>query len=111
LVFLWAVDGRTPRSLKPVLAFGRVPLFFFLLHFPLIHLVAVGVCYIRYRHVHWMFESPTMAQFPFTAPPGWGFSLPSVYMLWVFIVVVLYRVCHWFASVKQRRRHPWFSYL
>lgn len=65
LVFLWAVDGRTPRLLHPTLTFGRVPLFFFSPHIPFIHLIAVGVCYVRYRHVHRVFESPTMAQFPF----------------------------------------------
>jgi uncharacterized membrane protein len=111
LVFLWAVDRRTPRLLHPTLTFGRVPLFFFLLHIPFIHLIAVGVCYLRYRHVHWMFESPTMAQFPFTSPPGWGFSLPFVYMLWVCVVIALYPLCQWFANVKQRRRDPWLSYL
>lgn len=111
LVFLWAVDERIPRLLHPALTFGRVPLFFFLLHIPFIHLIAVGVCYLRYRHIHWMFESPTMAQFPFTAPPGWGLSLPFVYMLWVCIVIALYPLCRSFASVRQRRRNPWLSYL
>jgi uncharacterized membrane protein len=77
LVFLWAVDARTPRFLRPALTFGRVPLFFFLLHIPLIHLIAVVVCYVRYAHVYWVFESPTMARFPFTSPPAWGFSLPT----------------------------------
>ena len=39
-------------------------MFYYLLHFPLIHLLAVAVCYARYGQVHWMFESPTIAQFP-----------------------------------------------
>jgi uncharacterized membrane protein len=111
LVFLWAVDARTPRLFHPTLTFGRVPLFFFLLHIPFIHVIAVGVCYLRYRHVHWMFESPTMAQFPFTSPPGWGLSLPFVYVLWVCVVFALYPLCRWFANVKQRRRDAWLSYL
>jgi uncharacterized membrane protein len=111
LVFLWAVDARTPRLLHPTLTFGRVALFFFLLHIPFIHVISVGVCYLRYRHVHWMFESPTMAQFPFTSPPGWGLSLPFVYVLWVCVVFALYPLCRWFANVKQRRRDAWLSYL
>jgi uncharacterized membrane protein len=111
LVFLWAVDGHTPRLLHPTLTFGRVPLCFFLLHIPFIHVIAVGVCYLRYQHVHWMFESSTMAQFPFTSPSGWGLSLPFVYMLWVCVVIALYPLCQWFADVKQRRRDPWLSYL
>jgi uncharacterized membrane protein len=111
LIFLWAVDGRTPRLLHPALTFGRVPLFFFLLHIPLLHLIAVAVCYVRYAHVHWMFESPTIAQFPFTSPPGWGFSLPFVYLIWTGIIIASYPLCRWLATVKQRRRHPWLSYL
>jgi hypothetical protein len=86
LLFLWAVDGGTPRFLRPALVLGKVPMFYYLLHFPLIHLIAVAVCYARYGQAHWMFESPTIAQFPITAPPGWGFSLPIVYLIWASVV-------------------------
>jgi uncharacterized membrane protein len=111
LLFLWAVDARTLYFLRPALSFGRVPMFFFLLHIPLIHAVAVLICYVRYGHVHWLFESPTIAQFPFAPPPGWGFSLPFVYLAWMCIVIALYPLCCWFASVKERRRDAWLSYL
>jgi uncharacterized membrane protein len=111
LLFLWAIDGRTPRFLRPALTFGRVPMFYFLLHIPLIHLLAVVVCYVRYRHVHWMFESPTIGQFPITPPPGWGFSLPIIYLVWVSVVIALYPLCRWFAAIKRRRSDAWLSYL
>ncbi len=111
LVLLWAVEGWTPRFLRPALIYGRVPMFYFLLHMPLIHLLAVVVCYARYAHVHWMFESPTMSQFPITPPPGWGFSLPIVYLIWVCVVIAMYPLCRWFAAVKQRRRDAWLSYF
>jgi uncharacterized membrane protein len=111
LVLLWIVDKRTPRFLRPALTFGRVPLFLFLLHIPLIHLIAVVVCYVRYAHVHWMFESPTIAQFPFTSPPGWGLALPLVYLVWMCLVIALYPLCSWFATVKRRRRELWLSYV
>jgi len=111
MTFLWAVDRGTPRSLRPALFFGKVPMFYFLLHIPLIHLIAVFACYLRYGHAHWMFESPDIGNFPFTAPPGWGFSLPVVYLFWALVVVVLYPACYWFAGVKRRRSDPWLSYL
>jgi len=111
LFFLWAVDGHTPRFLRPALVFGRVPMFYYLLHIPLIHLIAVVVCFARYGHVHWMFESPTVSQFPITPPPGWGFSLPIIYLLWLSVVIALYPLCHWFAAVKQRRHDAWLSYF
>ena len=111
LLFLWAVDGGTPRFLRPALVLGKVPMFYYLLHFPLIHLIAVAVCYARYGQAHWMFESPTIAQFPVTTPPGWGFSLPVIYLIWASVVVALYPLCRWFAAVKQRRTDAWLSYL
>jgi len=37
LISLWAIDGRTPRLLRPALVSGKVPMFYFLLHLPLIH--------------------------------------------------------------------------
>ena len=111
LLFLWAVDGGTPQFLRPALVLGKVPMFYYLLHFPLIHLLAVVVCYARYGQMHWMFESPTIAQFPVTPPPGWGFSLPIVYLIWISVVIALYPLCRWFAALKQRRSNAWLSYL
>jgi hypothetical protein len=60
---------------------GKVPLFYFIVHFFLIHALAIIVCYVRYGEVHWMFESPSLAQFPITQPPGWPSSLPVVYLI------------------------------
>lgn len=110
-LFLWAVDGGTPRWLRPALIFGKVPMFYYLLHIPLIHLIAVAVCYARYGHVYWMFQSPTLNDFPVTLPPGWGYSLPIVYLVWIVVVVALYPLCRLFAGLRQRRSDPWLSYF
>jgi uncharacterized membrane protein len=111
LLFLWAVDAATPRWLQPALTIGKVPMFYYLLHIPLIHLLAIAVCDARYGQVHWMFESPTLGQFPFTEPPGWGYSLPIVYLMWTIVVLTLYPLCRWFAGLKQRRSDAWLSYF
>lgn len=111
MLCLWALDGRTLPVLRPVLIFGRVPMFYYALHIPLIHVLAVIFCYVRYRQVHWMFESPNLDHFPITAPPGWGFSLLMTYLVWAFVVFALYPLCRWFAALKQRRSDPWLSYL
>ena len=111
LLFLRAVDAGPPRWLRPALFFGKVPMFYYLLHIPLIHLIAIAVCYTRYGQVHWMFESPDLGSFPITPPPGWGYSLPIVYLVWVAVVVMLYPLCRWFAGVRQRRSDAWLSYL
>jgi uncharacterized membrane protein len=111
LLFLWAVDAGTPQWLRPALTIGKVPMFYYLLHIPLLHLLAVAVCYAKYGQVHWMFESPTPRQFPITPPPGWGYSLPIIYLIWACVVLALYPLCRWFAGLKQRRSDEWLSYF
>ncbi len=59
MLFLWAFDGRPPRFLRPALIFGKVPMFYYLLHISLIHLLAVLVCFARYRAVYWMLSHRT----------------------------------------------------
>jgi uncharacterized membrane protein len=111
LLLLRTFDAATPRVLAPVTVFGRVPLFYFVLHFFLIHLSAVIVCYAMYGSAHWMFRSPDLGNYPFTVPPGWGFGLPAVYAIWIAVVIALYPLCTWYARVKQRSASPWLSYL
>jgi uncharacterized membrane protein len=111
LLFLRAVDAGTPKWLRPALIFGKVPMFYYLLHIPLIHLLAIAVCYARYGHVYWMFESPDLGSFPTNLPPGWGYSLPIVYLTWAVVVITLYPLCRWFAGVRRRRNDWWLSYL
>jgi uncharacterized membrane protein len=111
LLLLRAFDGGAPRLLRPALIVGKVPLFFYVLHFYLIHLLAVAACWLRYRSVGTMFSSPDLGHFPFTQPPGWPAPLPVIYMLWVLVVLTLYPVCRWYAALKQRRTDWWLSYL
>jgi uncharacterized membrane protein len=110
-LFLWAVDAGTPRVLRPALTIGKVPMFYYLLHIPLIHLLATALCYARYGQAYWMFESPTLGQFPITRPPDWGYSLPIIYLVWAAVVLTLYPLCRWFAGLKQRRKDAWLSYF
>lgn len=110
-LFLRAIDAGAPRAFDRVATLGRVPLFYFVLHIALIHVLAVVVCFARYGEVHWMFESPTLADFPFTQPPGWPLSLPWVYLIWWVVVLMLWPLCRWFADVKRRRRDWWLGYL
>ena len=104
-------DRGTPALLRPANVFGRVPLFYYLVHFPLIHLLAVGAAAIRYGDASGLFQSPTVDRFPFTQPTGWGQGLPVVYAMWVLVVLFMYPLSRWFAGLKQRRKDPWLSYL
>jgi len=111
MLALWALDGKSPRVLQPALIIGKVPLFYYILHIPLIHLIALAICYARYGQVHWMFQSPDPSHYPITPPPGWGLPLPGVYLVWAMVVLLLYPLCRWYAGVKQRHHSPWLSYV
>jgi len=88
-----------------------VPLLFFVLHFFLIHLLAVLVSELRYGEIGEMFRSPDLGHFPFSPPPGWGQPLPVIYAIWIAVVLILYPLCRWYAQVKQRSKSWWLSYL
>jgi uncharacterized membrane protein len=111
LLLLRVFDGGAPRWLRPTLIIGKVPLFFYVLHFYLIHLLAAAACYLRFGNVDGMFRSPDLGHFPFTAPTGWAAGLPVIYLLWVIVVLALYPLCRWYADIKRRRRDWWLSYL
>lgn len=110
-LFLRKFDGHIPAVLRPAAILGRVPMFYFVLHITLIHLLALVVCYARYGAIHWMFESPSLQFFPFTQPPGWPVALPYIYLLWWLVVVMLWPLCRWFAGVRRTRKDWWLSYL
>jgi uncharacterized membrane protein len=110
-LLLLALCDRAPGPLGRVLVtFGRVPLFYYLLHIPLIHLVAMGLAYAQYGEVGFMFQFVALIP-PEQLPAGYGYGLPVVYAAWLGVVLALYPPCAWFARVKSRRRDWWLSYL
>ncbi|SRR5579885_1010479 len=111
LLLLRAFDKGVPAPFRPALVIGKVPLFFYVLHFYLIHLLAVAASYLRYGRIDETFQSPDIAHFPFSAPPGWDVGLPWIYAIWIGVVVALYPLCKWYADLRQRSGAWWLSYL
>jgi uncharacterized membrane protein len=90
--------------------FGRVPFFFYVLHIPLIHVLAIVVSLVRTGSVSpWLFANHPMGAPP--APEGYMWSLALLYLVWAIAVVLLYLPCRWFAGVKSRRSEWWLGYL
>ncbi len=107
IALLPALERIRGRHADILLTIGRVPLFFWLLHVPLIHLVALAFSLARYGEViPWLVRNP-----PTPLPEGYGYGLAVVYGVSLAVVAVLYPVCRWYAGVKQRRREAWLSYL
>ncbi len=98
------VRGPVGRALVTL---GRVPLFFYLLQWYVIHPLAVLAAIARGLPVAWLCSNTFLSN----APPEWPLSLPAVYAIWAAVLVLLYIPCRWFAGVKGRRRGGWLSYL
>ena len=71
LTLAWT-ERAPARWVRPLIVFGRVPLFYFALHFAVLHVLAVMVCAVLYGSAHWMFESPDLAHYPSRLHPDGG---------------------------------------
>jgi uncharacterized membrane protein len=106
----WSVVGLSGRN--PLLVFGRVPLFFFLLHFVLIHLLTIPFAYFRYGTVAFLLDPlPSLGGSGGRYPSDFGYNLGVVYAVWVLVVALMYPLCLWFSRLKERRRDWWLSYI
>jgi uncharacterized membrane protein len=114
LFLLSWLDQRALSDDNPLIVFGRVPLFYFVLHFAAAHLLAIACAFFRYGGAAARFAFlplPSMGGPRDVFPPGFGYSLWATYLAWAAIVIAMYPLCRWFAGVKARRRDWWLSYL
>ena len=104
------LDRARGAVANAIAVFGRVPFFFYVLHIPLIHIMALVVSQVRLGHVSpWLFANHPMDKPP--VPDGYAWSLPLLYLVWGIAVVFLYFICRWYAGVKARATGPLWSYL
>jgi uncharacterized membrane protein len=110
IALLPLVEHATGRIARVLEVFGRVPLFYYVLHIPLIHLAAVAVSLIREGVVNpWLIANHPLAPPP--VPAGYTWNLPLLYLVWAIVVTLLYFPCRWYARLKARNKSPWLSYL
>jgi uncharacterized membrane protein len=111
LIALMPFAERAKGWLADVLAlFGKAPMFYYLLHIPLIHLSAFVVNLIRDGKLHQ--EWYHMAPFFTTQPEGVRWGLGVLYLVFIIDVIILYFVCKWY--VKYKRDHAdvrWLKYI
>jgi uncharacterized membrane protein len=107
LPFLENARGRVARWLA---VFGKVPFFYYVLHIPLIHLVAVLISLVRTPgSTGWLVANHPMM--PPEVPAGYMWGLPLLYLVTLIVVVALYFPCRWYARKKAESRSPWVSFL
>jgi len=107
----WHARGSFQKARSILSVYGRVPFFYYVLHFSSIHLAALLTTAALGLNWRWWLALPPAGGIFAGEPPGYGFSLPIVYLVWLLIVTLCYFPCKWFAGVKQRSRGAWLSYL
>jgi hypothetical protein len=93
----WGWFGRAIET------YGRVPLFFYILHLYVIHLAAAFLAFLTHQPVAWLFHGGLFLNYPPDDQP-YGHGLAVVCAMWAAVVLLLYYLCAWFARVK--RNHP-----
>jgi uncharacterized membrane protein len=103
LVLLALLDRPLGASGERVTIFGRVPLFFYVLHIFVIHALAVLLA--------WPTDGTAAIARQYMPNDPIRLALPATYACWLFVVAVLHAPSRWFAGVKSRSTAAWLSYL
>ncbi|GGB82477.1 DUF1624 domain-containing protein [Dyadobacter sediminis] len=108
LILLAFTENSSNRIARILTVYGRVPFFYFLGHFYLIHtLTMIAVLSSGYT---WQQATAPDLFFKFR-PADFGYELGYVYLVWIAVVGLMYFPCKWFGELKARKRSPWLSYL
>jgi uncharacterized membrane protein len=105
LAFIEKMQNWFTRTMS---IYGRVPMFYYILHFYLIHLIVVIVFYLSGFTAKDINGPNHIFLF---RPPTFGFGLWGVYAVWIFVVIALYPFCKKYDSYKSSNQKWWLSYL
>jgi uncharacterized membrane protein len=112
MIFLSLVDRARPRDWNPLMVFGRAPLLFFVVHLPLIRVLAIALTAAQYGMAPFLFTPPpTLGTARNVFPADYGWDLWAVYAVWLVVIALMYPLCRWFVELRQRSRASWLSYL
>lgn len=92
--------------LNPLIIFGRVPLFFYLIHLWIIRLCAILFALLKYG-----FKATMRYIGSGDMPPDYGYDLHHVYVFCLMILIILYPCCFWFNNYKSKHNYWWLNYL
>jgi uncharacterized membrane protein len=111
MIFLALTENASSRLSKIITVYGKVPLFYYLCHIYLIHIIALIAATLTGFSWRDMTSFNTWIDL-MPALHGYGFSLGVVYLIWLFVVAVLYPPCKWYEKYKFSHREKWWlSYL
>jgi uncharacterized membrane protein len=106
---LYLADGKFNRLIAFFSVFGRVPMFFYILHWYIIHasmyvmLFLQGVSADQFQFGIMQFGRPA---------EGVGLRLPYIYLYWLCLIAFVYFLCKRYGAYKSANRHKkWLAYF
>ena len=108
IALLPAAERARGSAARALATFGRVPMFYYLLHIPVIHATALLVWRVRNGSVHpeWFASAPFVS-----VPEGEAWGLPLLYAVFALVILMLYFPCRWFEAFKARHSGSWVRYV
>jgi len=105
LIFLAFAEHIKGKLASAITIFGRVPFFYYVVHFYLIHalsFLAMMLSGLPAKEI-WVIN------FPFR--PAFGYDLWVVYLVWVLVLTIMYFLCKKYNQYKSTHHYWWLSYL
>jgi uncharacterized membrane protein len=105
---LWLVEGVQNKYTNILETYGKVPLFFFVVHWYILHPIMFAMVFLQGFK-----NSDLVFGFNFGRPKeGSGVNLWIIYLIWIAVVIVMYPLCKWYGKYKMNHKEKkWLSYL
>jgi len=108
MIFLVLLENIQSRVADFFKVYGRVPMFYYILHFYIIHTLVVIVFFLSGYPASQIATPGNPFLF---RPPDFGFNLWGVYAVWIFVVLLLYPICRKYDRYKSTHKKWWLSYV
>jgi uncharacterized membrane protein len=106
LIFLAFVEEVRHRLTQPVVVFGRVPFFFYIVHLYTIH--ALAMLLLVYEGRDWREYILSARGIASGTLSNFGLRLEAGFIVWILIVLLLYPLCRWYQKYRENHRSTWW---
>jgi uncharacterized membrane protein len=106
LIFLSAMEPLGDHLPTPVIVFGKVPFFFYVVHLYVIH--GLAMLWLVYQGRDWHQYILSVREIMSGALRDAGLSLGWVYGIWIAVILLLYPICKWYQNYRAKNPAKWW---
>jgi uncharacterized membrane protein len=111
-ILLGIMEGRNLERWKPVILFGKVALFYYVMHILVIHLFALVAAVASGLSWQTMIFAGPIKGGSLLLKGKFGYSIEYVYLVWIATILFLYPLCVFWNNFKIRNKKKWWvSYV